>query len=272
MQKDCQECTDRDSGLLPIVSQFLRDYFHGVRIVVESECTVRVGSALQMKKFLNDKEIIESWRKNVIPWGQAVRGRQIKSRRDCTDAAIFAEVVSRAPASVLDIGCGEGWLCRQLSKEGIDVVGIDAVSGLIDLARDAGNEDYRVVTYEEIIDGKLDIVVDIAVANFSLLGGPVVDELVRVSPRLLTPGGYLIIQTVHPALFEQKFGNADGWQEGSWEGCGQNFVDPAPWYFRTRATWHSLLESAGYEVRVVEPASPESERPSSIIFVCSIGG
>ena len=40
-------------------------------------------------------------------------------------------------ASILDVGCGEGWLARTLSSEGYNVTGVDASASLIDEAAKA---------------------------------------------------------------------------------------------------------------------------------------
>ena len=37
--------------------------------------------------------------------------------------------------SVLDLGCGQGWLCNELSKRGSNVIGVDGSDRLIDRAR-----------------------------------------------------------------------------------------------------------------------------------------
>lgn len=62
----------------------------------------------------SDAHIIDSWRKNVESWTSAVRERRIDSRRLATDQAIIDATLSRSPHSVLDLGCGEGWLVRAL--------------------------------------------------------------------------------------------------------------------------------------------------------------
>lgn len=63
---------------------------------------------------LSDAKILDAWRRNAAPWTAAVRGRQIESRRLMTDRAMVDAVLGRAPRSVLDLGCGEGWLARAL--------------------------------------------------------------------------------------------------------------------------------------------------------------
>ena len=69
-----------------------------------------------------DQQIIDSWDVNAAPWVRAVRNHEIPSRRLVTDQAIIDAVMRRKPTSVLDLGCGEGWLARELSARGVDVL------------------------------------------------------------------------------------------------------------------------------------------------------
>jgi len=52
---------------------------------------------------LSDAKIVDSWHKNAAPWTAAVRESQIESRKLVTDRAIVDAVLSRSPATALDI-------------------------------------------------------------------------------------------------------------------------------------------------------------------------
>jgi 2-polyprenyl-3-methyl-5-hydroxy-6-metoxy-1,4-benzoquinol methylase len=220
---------------------------------------------------LSDDRIVESWRKNAAAWTAAVRDNRIESRVRVTNQAIVDAVVERAPASVLDIGCGEGWLGRALAARGIRVVGVDVVPELIDQARRAGDGEFSVVSYEDIIAGGFEATVDVAVANFSLIGKESVDGLVQRVPFLLASGGALVVQTMHPLIACGELPYVDGWRAGSWSGFSDDFTDPAPWYFRTLERWVALITSANLRlVEMREPLHPITERPASVIFVAEV--
>jgi 2-polyprenyl-3-methyl-5-hydroxy-6-metoxy-1,4-benzoquinol methylase len=218
---------------------------------------------------LSDEKIIDSWHTNATPWTAAVREHRIESRRLVTDRAIVSAVMSRRPHSVLDIGCGEGWLVRALAAEGTEVaVGVDVVPALIEHARVAGGGDFRVASYQSLVEGGLDLTVDVAVANFSLIGKDSVDALLGHVARLITPGGALIIQTLHPVIACGDVPYEDGWRTGSWAGFGGDFSDPAPWYFRTLENWARLIASGGFRIiELREPLHPASRKPASVIFI-----
>ncbi len=223
-----------------------------------------------MKSEFSDEQVVEAWQENAAPWTDAVRGRKIESRNLVTDSAIVDAVISRNPQKVLDIGCGEGWLSRALAQRGIQCIGVDVVPDLIAKAQALGGGDFRVASYEEIAGGVLDEKVDVAVANFSLIGGPAVDAMIARTPELLNRDGSFIIQTPHPLVSTSEQPYVDGWREGSWAGCGGNFAKPAPWYFRTVESWVKLLRGSGLQLlELREPVHPVTGKPASLILIAS---
>lgn len=208
-----------------------------------------------------------TWQKNAAPWTAAVRGQHIESRRRVTDQAIVDAVTRHAPQRVLDAGCGEGWLTRRLTALGMDVLGVDAEPALIAAAEALGGGAFQVASYEALAAGGVGPPFDAVVCNFALLGRESGEALFRAAPRLLRPAGRLIVQTLHPHVAGGDLPYADGWRAGSWDGCGEGFVDAAPWYFRTLASWVRLFEEARLALAALdEPLHPDTGRPASVIF------
>jgi len=216
---------------------------------------------------LDDKTIVDSWNKNALQWTRAVRAGQIESRTLLTNKAIVESILSHNPDSVLDIGCGEGWLIRELAPSVSRLAGIDAVPDLISQAEAAGGGDFFVASYGELSDLSLGNLFDLVVCNFSLLGNESVDELFRSIPSLLKPAGVFMIQTLHPVVACGDLPYVDGWREGSWSGFGDEFVEPAPWYFRTLDSWAALFSASGFQLAGMrEPIYPDTGQPASVIF------
>lgn len=220
----------------------------------------------------SDKAVLEAWSANAEPWIDAVRGRMIASRNLVTDAAIVEAIAHQRPRSLIDIGCGEGWLVREQSARGVECVGVDAVPALIEAGRAAGG-DFRCLSYAELAAGALSETFDVAVCNFSLIGDIATECVVTAAPALLNLGGVLIIQTLHPVVSCGDAPYVDGWRAGSWAGIDGDFAAAAPWYFRTLQSWFDLIARGGLFVqRMMEPLHPDSGKPASVIFVCAAKG
>ena len=216
-----------------------------------------------------ETHILTSWHQNAEAWTHAVREDYIESRLLVTNRAIVDEVLTCHPQSVLDLGCGEGWLARAIAAKDIRVLGVDAVPALIAQSQASGGARYLVSDYQEIIGGKLqqERPFEVIVCNFSLFGQTSVELLLRYLPQLLSRSGHLVIQTIHPVIASINQTYCDGWRTGSWNGFSQEFVNPAPWYFRTIGSWVRLLQSSGFAlVNLREPIHPQTQQPTSLIL------
>lgn len=218
-----------------------------------------------------ERALTGSWIANAPGWEQAVREGRIESRRVATDAAIVAAVLQSRATSVLDLGCGEGWLARALAEAEVAVTGIDGSAPLVEAAREQGGGTFEVCTYEELVEKPERFGVDFgaAVFNFALLHEDAAPVL-AAARRLLAPGGHLIVQTVHPwtAAGEERY--VDGWRLERFDAFGRGFPEPMPWYFRTLESWSTLLAAAGYRLeKVLEPKHPKTDLPLSLLLVAS---
>jgi 2-polyprenyl-3-methyl-5-hydroxy-6-metoxy-1,4-benzoquinol methylase len=217
-----------------------------------------------------DQAVVASWQRNAQPWTTAVRAQQIASRRLVTDAAIVDAVLQRAPKTVLDAGCGEGWLARALAERDVRVLGTDVVAELVEQARALGGAEFRVASYDELA-GVLAARFDVVVCNFALIGDAPVRALFAAMPSLLQPGGAFIVQTLHPLIAGGELPYVDGWRPGSWDGCVGAFRDPAPWYFRTLSGWQALFAEHGLALAALrEPLHPATGKPASLIFIAEV--
>ena len=219
---------------------------------------------------LNDELVLSSWNQNASAWITTIENQEIASRKLVTNKAIIDAVLSYSVNSILDIGCGEGWLTRELTHKGMEAWGVDGVSALIEQARLMNCGKFQVASYEDIVNkNKIDIHFDAAVCNFSLLGKETVDNLVNSISNLIKNNQLLFIQTLHPIIGCEESVYVDGWREELWNGFNSDFK-AAPWYFRKLETWIQLLISSGFTIlECREPINPITQKPASIIFVAS---
>jgi 2-polyprenyl-3-methyl-5-hydroxy-6-metoxy-1,4-benzoquinol methylase len=229
----------------------------------------------------NDKQVLTSWIANADAWTNAIKNQEIESRRLVTNQAMIDAITCYHPSSVLDMGCGEGWLVRELANRGVVAVGLDAIPELIANAKILGGEFY-LVSYEDIclenfqypsVDAMLSKERFSTIAfNFSLVGKEAVEGVIKSVKRYLGNFGNIFIQTVHPLIATGEFPYEDGWRLETWDGFGSNFVEPSPWYFRTVGSWVNLLVSSGFNIlECREPINPKTQKPASLILIAQVG-
>ncbi len=216
-----------------------------------------------------EQRLKTSWDANADAWTAAVREGRIASRRAGTDAAILDALcgLEPRPTAVLDVGCGEGWLVRALALHGIRAVGVDGSAALVEAARARGGT-FHHLTYSEIESGAplTGGPFDVAVCNFALLGADV-EKLLAALRGGTTPGGFLVMQTLHP-LAGGDAPYVAGWREETFDAFGGAFPSTMPWYFRTFSDWAAVLRAAGWALETVrEPLHPETQRPLSLLLV-----
>jgi 2-polyprenyl-3-methyl-5-hydroxy-6-metoxy-1,4-benzoquinol methylase len=190
-----------------------------------------------------------------------------------TDAAVLGAVLEAEPTCVLDVGCGEGWLCRALSEHGVDAMGVDGAAPLIDAAQERGDGSFYTYSYAELIDNpdRLGTGYDVVVCNFALLEEDL-RPLLTTLHALCASTGRLVVQTVHPwaACGDQPY--ADGWRTEDFQEFEGSFEEPMPWYFRTLESWIATLREADWRLQAIrEPRHPDTGDLLSLLITCTSG-
>jgi SAM-dependent methyltransferase len=126
---------------------------------------------------------------------------------------VFIAGLPPPPASVVDLGCGEGRLPRDLRRLGYEVVGIDPSETLIAAAREVDpTGDYQVADAAAVPlpDGSADLVT----AFMTPQDIDDLDAAMREAFRLLVPGGRLRSASVHPINSAGGFAGATTTRNG----------------------------------------------------------
>ena len=214
------------------------------------------------------KEILDSWNKNADEWIKVIQNDAIPSRK-FTNKAILEMVSELDGKKMVDIGCGEGWLTREMGKLGWEATGLDAIESLVLEAQKKSDESFHVLTYEEIIDGKPmpNAPFDAAVFNFCLYLKDGLRELLLNTLKQLSPNGTLVIQTLHPFfLLQNGLPYKSQWLSDSWKGLPGDFTDGHSWYARTLEDWVAelnRLENINFSMKEIVN---DEEKPISLII------
>lgn len=218
---------------------------------------------------INEKTIIDAWQKNGKQWIRTIEKEEITSRKASTNEAIINVIMNTKPQSILDLGCGEGWINRSLMDTEIDYTGIDGVKELIKYAKLNSDGNYVLATYEDLIHEKIIIKkkFDSIIFNYALFGKENTKDMLDYSKKLLNIDGQVIIQTIHPENESIPQNHESKWITENWTGCAADY-HPFNWYFRIQEDWIKLFNQI--DLIVFEEQDiylPDKLKPFSKIFV-----
>jgi 2-polyprenyl-3-methyl-5-hydroxy-6-metoxy-1,4-benzoquinol methylase len=209
---------------------------------------------------------IASWSENAEKWTAAVRGRTIASRREATDAAILAAARAGPLGKTLDLGCGEGWLCRELQSANTEIVGVDVSPELVSRACEHSGASYVVLGYDELRADPMRAGqnFDTIICNFSLLDDEL-ELLLDAMTAISTPRARLLIQTLHPLAVAPPY--EDGWRVERFAGFDGEEWTPMPFFCRTLSSWVEAISRNWALKRLLEPTTPTAQIPASLLLV-----
>jgi trans-aconitate methyltransferase len=172
-------------------------------------------------------------------------------------SALLELITTRAPARVLDLGCGDGVLTKQLGERGYDVLGVDASEAMVVAARARGIaarcEDGHTLPFEEEFDAVF------TNATLHWLTRP--DEAIAGVRRALRPHGE----------FVGEFGGAGNLAtlvRALVAGLETRGIDGAacvPWYFPTAAEYATRLEQGGFHVDFIAHFARPTPLPGDVL-------
>lgn len=240
------------------------------------------------------EQVRSSWDSKAKDWRSQVGDEGDWNRRLCSDPVLFELLGKVRHKSILDAGCGTGYLTDKLERMGADVVGVDLSSEMISTARQHyPDHDFRVddcSSLSTVDDGEMDVVV----SNYVLMDTPDLPAAIRAIFRVLRPKGIAVVVFSHPCFPQSSARvNADetisyDWQhsyyaesqqqDAPWKHFKTDFI----WYHRPLETYWKEFQAAGFQVEAMrEPRiTPDryheapnmqslhtyQERPLSIAF------
>ncbi len=178
--------------------------------------------------------------------------------------------------TVLDLGCGFGWLCRWAREQGsASVLGIDVSEKMLARAREATRDPAIAYTRADMEHMELPAAsFDLVYSSLALHYVKKLDRLIAIVHRALVSGGSFVFSVEHPiftAPSEPRWStNSTGTKIWPVDG----YLDEGPrrtdWLtagvikqHRTLATYIKMLLRVGFELRHVEEWGPTFEQIAS---------
>jgi ubiquinone/menaquinone biosynthesis C-methylase UbiE len=227
-----------------------------------------------------NESIRDQWEKNAAAFSELIGGEGTPHHKRILNPCVERLLGNVKNKTLLDAGCGEGYLSRYYARKGAVVTGIDISPKLIETAEKQGADvNYRVAdvcNLDEFQNESFDLVM----SNLVLLNIPCLEDALKEFCRVLKPHGELVFSIVHPAF---NFYGPGSWQMGNkdsdtnrrrgiyfkvdqyfeekeyqryWKTrTGENFPVPISFFHRTLSTYLNTLSRIGFQL--IEFAEPE---------------
>jgi ubiquinone/menaquinone biosynthesis C-methylase UbiE len=146
----------------------------------------------------------DTYAQNSEFWIKIIRQGLDRYRTELTDAAVLGAIGSCEGLTVLDGGCGEGYLSRDLAMRGATAFGIDTSGALVTAAEQEGERlglriKYQVASLEAIpYAGKQ---FDVVVCNHVISDVANPEAALKEIGRVTKPGGKLVLLMLHPCFY-----------------------------------------------------------------------
>jgi len=189
-------------------------------------------------------------------WDPAAYARNARFVSDL--GAPVVELLAPQPGErILDLGCGDGVLTKELADLGCEVVAIDSSAPQIDAARKLGL-DAHVMSGEELpFHEEFDAVFSNAVLHWIKRVDPMLEGVYRsLKPAgrfVAECGGYGCVHKIRRALVHAL------------ERRGLDGEARVPWYFPTPGDYATRLERAGFRVDSIALIPRPTALPGDII-------
>ncbi len=207
------------------------------------------------------EEIRSFWNRVADDWRTQVGDSGDTNRRFNSDPVLWAFAGNVKGLSVLDAGCGTGYLSNELSDRGARVIGVDLSPRMIDLARASYPDlDFQLSSCSDLsfLDNNR---VDLIVSNYVLMDTPDLLGALNEFNRVLKTGGHAVLIFSHPCFPQGKSSDLkedDGlvyhWDfsyfeqrkniDPPWGHFNSDFI----WFHRPLSDYWKAFTSTGFQV------------------------
>ncbi len=153
---------------------------------------------------ITDNQISKAWDKLAEKWNSITMDEGDLNRQHIVDPAILRILGPVNGLSILDAGCGNGYLCRMLAKRGAKMVGVDLSRRFIEIAEQKEREEPLGVLYYSGTLSNLEMLgnkrFDVVISNLALMDVLDLGKTMMEINRVLKENGRLIFSIMHPCF------------------------------------------------------------------------
>jgi 2-polyprenyl-3-methyl-5-hydroxy-6-metoxy-1,4-benzoquinol methylase len=161
-------------------------------------------SQWQPDQAFTDAEIQANWNLNADRWDAGYDENGDRNRRYQSDEPMLELLGDVTGQRVLDVGCGNGYLCRKLARQGASVTGVDLSDRFLQIAREHEAKEPLGITYHHASVAEMGCLPDAhyhkAVSNYVLMDVRDLDGALQHVFRALQPGGCFVVVISHPCF------------------------------------------------------------------------
>lgn len=157
-----------------------------------------------MNHLFTNQSTIQSWSAYSRQQIEAFGDEGDAARRYILNPVLFDLVGNVAGATILDAGCGTGYLSRLLAKRGAKVTGVEPADALFAYAIEREEHESLGIHYiqQDLSQFVTSLQFDLVVANMVFMDIPDYQAAMRNCIAALQPGGSLIFSLLHPCFDE----------------------------------------------------------------------
>jgi ubiquinone/menaquinone biosynthesis C-methylase UbiE len=182
--------------------------------------------------------------------------------------------------TLLDLGCGEGHLARQLAdmtRRDIRIIAVDASAKMIQIAKEKSAGYANCLTFQHADAGDLaeirDDSIDIALCNMALMDIKNCRQAIQEVSRTLRRRGIFVFSILHPCFFtpgsewlRAESGDVTGWKVDNyhlalaWKSVVKSRMNNQTYYFhRTLEDYCSMLCECGFAIVSIREPIPSKK-------------
>jgi SAM-dependent methyltransferase len=216
------------------------------------------------------EEVRAAWNRNAERWDAGYDHDGDETRRYLSDESLLRMLGEVTDRTVLDLGCGNGYLCRKLAHAGGRVTGVDLSDEMLANAEGYERAKPHGIRYlrSSITDLSAlpDESFDAVVSNYVLQDLLEYDKAVHEAYRVLRPGGHVVLVITHPCFScgprewhvrapdsprpeESIFFAVDHYfREGAYLLDAWDGFTPVPYFHRPLRAYWRTFRATGFEV------------------------